>query len=103
MKNRFQAFAFKWVNLHRYTPAKRKVLFVGHHPTLSPVPGMENVNLSDGSNDKTGAGSAGGKNKSKTKKGGGKKAGGGADGVDGFVFVLNPDLDWSDVVGLSTI
>lgn len=90
-----------WIrmNLHQPRTAKRKVLFVGHHPTLNPVPGMSQ-SLSETEDGVAGAGAgagvgagvgAGGRHKSTKKRGGGK------DGVDKFVFVLNPELDWSDV------
>ena len=114
-----------WIrmNLHQPRTNKRKVLFVGHHPRLHPVPGAEAAIAESfaegeatrwrgrlgpsgeviGGGDSRGGGSnPGGGGKRAKVSAGDAHAGSGAtrkgriDGED-FVFVLNPEIDWSDV------
>lgn len=112
-----------WIrmNLHQPRTARRKVLFVGHHPTLNPVPDVdvaENGEASDGAAGEAPASTAGSKRKTRDRASGdgsNADARGGSNGSknrrtcasvslrgrkreeDDFVFVLNPDLEWSDV------
>ena len=102
------------MNLHQPRTNKRKVLFVGHHPRLHPVPGAEAAigetrdeaerwrGRLGPSGEVIGSidGGAGGGGK-RAKVSGDAHDGGGTrkgriDGED-FVFVLNPEIDWSDV------
>ena len=107
-----------WIrmNLHQPRTNKRKVLFVGHHPRLHPVPGAEAAIGETRDSERwrgrlgpTGEVIGGGGGGGGGVRGGGKRAkvsgdahgGGGTrkgriDGED-FVFVLNPEIDWSDV------
>jgi len=92
------------MNLHQPRTAKRKVLFVGHHPTLHPVPGAE-VNM------RPGAAAAGTKRApEKTEEAPARKTQRREEtesarfklrerrrAEEDFVFVLNPELRWSDV------
>ena len=100
-----------WIrmNLHQPRTTRRKVLFVGHHPTLNPVLDAETpeseklgeeplvgekraaprgaddlgVRPRGGKARRTGAPSASSRGRKRDE--------------DDFVFVLNPDLEWSDV------
>ena len=102
------------MNLHQPRTNKRKVLFVGHHLRLHPVPGAEAAigetrdeaerwrGRLGPSGEVIGSidGGAGGGGK-RAKVSGDAHDGGGTrkgriDGED-FVFVLNPEIDWSDV------
>ena len=109
-----------WIrmNLHQPRTNKRKVLFVGHHPRLHPVPGAEAAIAESfaegeatrwrgrlgpsgeviGGGDSRGGGSnpGGGKRAKVSDNGSGATRKGRIDGED-FVFVLNPEIDWSDV------
>ena len=114
-----------WIrmNLHQPRTNKRKVLFVGHHPRLHPVPGAEAAIAESfaegeatrwrgrlgpsgeviGGGDSRGGGSnlGGGRKRAKVSagdahNGSGATRKGRIDGED-FVFVLNPEIDWSDV------
>ena len=91
------------MNLHQPRTAKRKVLFVGHHPTLHPVPGAE-VNM------RPGAAAVGTKRApEKTEEAPARKTQRREETesarfklrerrrAEDFVFVLNPELRWSDV------
>jgi hypothetical protein len=96
-----------WIrmNLHQPRTTQRKVLFVGHHPTLHPVledvrekeekgiEGKEGKTVKVGSkrnSNAAGLGSSSKPTKLMHVRGGVRKE-------DDFQFVLNPDLDWSDV------
>ena len=85
-ENKEWAALTTWIrmNLHQRRTAKRKVLFVGHHPKHNPVPGVKPREFVDEEKDCSG-GIAGRKRKASKR------------GVDGFTFMLNPELDWSDV------
>mmetsp|Transcript_9200 Transcript_9200/g.37625 ORF Transcript_9200/g.37625 Transcript_9200/m.37625 type:complete len:220 (-) Transcript_9200:2749-3408(-) len=109
------------MNLHQPRTNKRKVLFVGHHPRLHPVPGAaaamgetrdeaerwrgrlgpsgEVIGSIDGGGEGGGkrakvSGSIPSPSNGHNACGGTRK--GRIDGED-FVFVLNPEIDWSDV------
>jgi hypothetical protein len=103
-----------WIrmNLHRPRTARRKVLFVGHHHTLHPVLGGGEGTGDEGDEPKEGSTLAshpeavGGKRKIASVGGQEEPASvppvspplrGRKREEDDFVFVLNPDLDWSDV------
>ena len=101
-----------WIrmNLHQPRTARRKVLFVGHHPTLNPVPEVETPERAAGESAagekrKAPDGASGGGGASPCPSGGKARRTGAAcvssrgrrREEDDFVFVLNPDLDWSDV------
>lgn len=95
-----------WVrmNLHQPRTAKRKVLFVGHHPTLHPVPGAE-------ANVRPRAAAAGTKRAAEeAEEPRARKTQRREEAEpsrfklrerrreeEDFVFVLNPELRWSDV------
>jgi hypothetical protein len=112
-----------WIrmNLHQPRTARRKVLFVGHHPTLNPVPDVDVAEVgeaNDGAAGEAPASTTGSKRKARDRASGDGSdadARGGSNGSknrrtcasvslrgrkreeDDFVFVLNPDLEWSDV------
>jgi hypothetical protein len=107
-----------WIrmNLHQPRTARRKVLFVGHHPTLNPLPEVESPEAAPGEGAPGAAtapsATAGSKRKAQSTSGDGGNADIHASGKarrtcassrgrkreeDDFVFVLNPDLEWSDV------
>jgi hypothetical protein len=112
-----------WIrmNLHQPRTARRKVLFVGHHPTLNPVPDVDVAEVgeaNDGAAGEAPASTTGSKRKARDRASGdgsNADARGGSNGSknrrtcasvslrgrkreeDDFVFVLNPDLEWSDV------
>jgi len=89
---------------------------VGHHPRLNPVPGVvlpaaaaadhhhHHHDSADGAGNQSGGGNDQNTNgkRGRTLGGGGGRCGGGVGGGgggggSGFVFVLNPELDWNDV------
>jgi hypothetical protein len=103
-----------WIrmNLHQPRTNKRKVLFVGHHPKLNPVKGVdagacdaarvEHAKLRRERCEEERARAAaanaskrGGRRKNATTPPSTRGADGG--GAEDFVFVLNPDIEWSDV------
>ena len=107
-----------WIrmNLHQPRTARRKVLFVGHHPTLNPLPEVESPEAAPGEGAPGAAtapsATAGSKRKAQSTSGDGGNADIHASGKarrtcassrgrkreeDDLVFVLNPDLEWSDV------
>jgi hypothetical protein len=104
-----------WIrmNLHQARTARRKVLFVGHHPRLNPVDGVASrlpANYCVNADAKVGEKrKASGSDKDPDsrellrldKRGRQMSARHWADRrareEDDFVFVLNPELDWSDI------